>query len=106
MKDTFFRLACRIKSTGTVARGADYDYLETIERQVIALNAERDQTHEYFVESVKLEALLPWEVTALAERGMISLEQLERYSKTDTYRSHTTSIRELIQKDSSSQCRE
>ncbi|MBD2068658.1 hypothetical protein H6F93_14180 [Leptolyngbya sp. FACHB-671] len=98
MKDTFFKLACRIKSTDTVARSADFHDLETIAYQVTALNAERGQTHEYFVESVKLDALLPWEVTALAERGMISLEQLERYSRTDAYRSHTTSIREVIQR--------
>jgi hypothetical protein len=106
MKDTFFKLACRIKATGTVAQSADFHDLETLEQQVTALNAERGQTHEYFVESVKLDALLPWEVVALAERGMISLEQLERYSKTDAYREHATSIRELIQKGSSSQRRQ
>ncbi|MBD1997287.1 hypothetical protein H6F88_30125 [Oculatella sp. FACHB-28] len=98
MKDTFFRLACRIKSSDIIARSADYHDLEILERQVIALNAERGQTHEYFVERVKLNALMPWEVVALAERGMISLDQLERYSKTDAYRSHTTSIKELIQR--------
>lgn len=104
MKDTFFRLACRIKSTGTVARSADYDDLETLEQQVIALNAERGQTHEYFIEKIELNALLPWEVVALAERGMINVEQLERYSKTDTYRSHTTSIKELIQRVQTEEC--
>ncbi|MBD1866899.1 hypothetical protein H6F95_06210 [Cyanobacteria bacterium FACHB-471] len=98
MKDTFFKLACRIRSTDTIARSADFHDLGTLEQQVAALNAERGQTHEYFVESVKLNALLPWEVTALAERGMISLEQLERYSKTDAYREHTPCLRELIQR--------
>ncbi|MBD1995101.1 hypothetical protein H6G00_00465 [Leptolyngbya sp. FACHB-541] len=98
MKDTFFRLACRIKSSDIVARCADLHDLETLERQVIALNAERGQTHEYFVEGVELNALLPWEVTSLAERGMISLDQLERYSKTDAYRSHAISIKDLIQR--------
>lgn len=98
MKDTFFRLACRIKSSDIIARSADYHDLETIERQVIALNAERGQTHEYFVEKVELNALLPWEITALAERGMITPEQLERYSKIDAYRSHTTGLKELIQR--------
>ncbi|MBD2066172.1 hypothetical protein H6F93_01285 [Leptolyngbya sp. FACHB-671] len=98
MKDTFFKLACRIKSSNVIDKSADFHDLETIERQVIALNAERGQTHEYFVEGVELSALRTWEVTALAERGRISIEQLERYSKTDAYRQHTTSLEESIRR--------
>ncbi|MBD1995126.1 hypothetical protein H6G00_00590 [Leptolyngbya sp. FACHB-541] len=98
MKDTFFKLACRIKSSNVTDKSADFHDLETIKRQVIALNAERGQTHEYFVERVELSALRPWEVTALAERGRISIEQLERYSKTDAYRQQAASLEELLQR--------
>jgi hypothetical protein len=98
MEDTFYRLACRIKSTGTIARSADYHDLKTVQSQVAALNAERGETCEYFVESVKLSALLPWEVVNLAEQNLIALDQLERYSsRSDDYR-YINTIKELIQK--------
>jgi hypothetical protein len=97
MEDTFYRLACRIKSTGSIARSADYHDLRTVQGQVTTLNAERGETCEYFVESVKLNALLPWEVMGLAERNLITLDQLERYSsRNDDYR-YANTIEELIQ---------
>jgi hypothetical protein len=98
MEDTFYRLACRIRSSGGIARSADYHDLQTVQSQAMALNAERGETCEYFVESVKLSALLPWEVMNLAERNLITLDQLERYSnKSDDYR-YVSNIKELIQK--------
>jgi hypothetical protein len=101
MEDTFYRLACRIKSSGAIARSADYHDLQTIQNQVTALNAERGEACEYFVESVKLNALLPWEVLSLAEQNLITLDQLERYSnKSDDYR-YVNTIKELIQEKQS-----
>lgn len=98
MEDTFYRLACRIKSSGAIARSADYHDLQTLQSQVTALNTERGEACEYFVESVKLNALLPWEVLNLAEQNLITLDQLERYSsRSDDYR-YVNTIKELIQK--------
>lgn len=97
MEDTFYRLACRIKSDGRIARSADYHDLQTVQSQVNALNAERSESCEYFVESVALSALLPWEVVSLAERNLIALDQLERYSKTNDEHWRIGSIQELIQ---------
>jgi hypothetical protein len=98
MEDTFYRLACRIKSSGEIARSADYHDLKTIQSQVALLNAERGETCEYFVESIKLSALLPWEVMVLAEQNLISLDQLERYSSRNDDHRHVVNIRELIKK--------
>jgi len=98
MEDTFYRLACRIKSNGRIARSADYHDLKTVQSQVTALNAERGETCEYFVESVKLNALLPWEVMSLADQNLISLEQLERYSSRNDDHRYINNIRELIQR--------
>lgn len=101
MEDTFYRLACRIKSSGAIARSADYHDLQVIQGQVKALNAERGEVCEYFVESVKLNALLPWEVLSLAEQNLITLDQLERYSNgSDDYR-YVNTIKELIQEKQS-----